>query len=176
MRRIADGSPLDSDEELFGSKAAVLHKPTKPILPPAGGELLWRLVSHLSLNHLSIDSADALSALREILLLYCPPGVPLARSRIDGIRNVSSSKVTHRVADAWNGFARGTEIKLVVDDDLLAANGYLFGSVLSHFFGLHASINSFTQLVMNRHDEDDARARREMGVRWPIMTGAKPVL
>src|SRR5438067_1997811 len=73
--QIADGSPLDSDEELFGSKAAVLHKPTKPILPPAGGELLWRLVSHLSLNHLSIDSADALAALREILLLYCPPRV-----------------------------------------------------------------------------------------------------
>jgi type VI secretion system protein ImpG len=170
------GLPLECDEEIFGSKASVLHKPTRPILPPAGGELLWRLVSHLSLNHLSISGDDALAALREILLLYCPAGVPAARGRIDGIRRVSSDRITHRVASAWNGFARGTEVTLVFDDQLLAANGYLFGSVLSHFFGLHASINSFSQLVIRRDDGGEESSRGGKGTRWPIMTGAKAVL
>jgi type VI secretion system protein ImpG len=175
--QIAADDVLQSDEEIFGSRAVVLQKPTRPLPPPAGGELLWRLVSHLSLNHLSIDSGDeALRALREILLLYCPASMPAPRRRIDGIKEVSSRKVTHRVEGAWNGFARGTEVTLVFDGPLFADNGYLFGSVLSHFFGLHASINSFSRLVVRRDDGGDGRSRDEKGTRWPVMIGAKAVL
>ncbi|MEA2237475.1 MAG: type secretion system protein ImpG [Thermoanaerobaculia bacterium] len=174
--QIDAGLPLESDEETFGSKAVVLHKPTPPLLPPAGGELLWRLVSHLSLNHLSISGDDALPALREILLLYCPASLPIPRRRIDGIRKVSSRKMTHRVASAWNGFARGTEVTLVFDARLLSENGFLFASVLSHFFALHASINSFSQVVVHRDDEGDGRSRDQKGMRWPVMIGAKAVL
>jgi type VI protein secretion system component VasA len=48
--------------------------------------------------------------------------------------------------------------------------------VLSHFFGLHASINSFSQLVIRRDDGGEESSRSGKGTRWPIMTGAKAVL
>jgi type VI secretion system protein ImpG len=166
---------LQSDENVFGASPIVLYKPTQQLLPPAGGDLLWRLISHLSLNYLSISGDNALGALREILMLYCPAGMPAPRRRIDGIRKISSRKVTHR-AHTWRGFARGTEIGLVFDAPLMANNGFLFGSVLSRFFGLHASINSFSQLVVHKDDGGDGRSRGEKGMRWPMMPGAKPVL
>jgi len=173
---LAAGHSLQCDQELPVNGIVTLRKPTRPLRPPRGGEQLWRLVSHLSLNYLSLDGGDdALRALREILLLYCPPEVPVPRRRIDGIKSVASCKVTKRVENAWNGFARGTRITLVFDDALMADNGYLFASVLSRFFGLHASINSFSQLVVQRDDGGDRRFHDKKGMQWPIMTGGKPV-
>ena len=53
-------------------------------------------------------------------------------------------------AHAWNGFARGTKITLTFRDTLFKTHSaYLFASVLSHYLALHASINSFTQLVVS---------------------------
>jgi type VI secretion system protein ImpG len=175
--QIAAGQELQSDQDLAVSKIISLRKPTRPLPPPIGGEQLWRLVSHLSLNYLSIDNSDtAIRALREILLLYCPAGALAPRQRIDGIKGLSSRKVTRRVDGSWNGFARGTEISLVFDDNLATSNGFLLASVLSHFFGLHASINSFTQLIVQRDDGGDARFHDRKGTQWPIMPGAKAVL
>ena len=163
-------SRLYADEDLDAGAITALLKPTPQLEPAHGGELLWRLVSHLSLNHLSLDDTDAaLRALREILLLYCPEGATTQRERIQQIRGVASRKVTGR-AKEWRGFARGTEISLELDRALLEKdNGFLFASVLSHFFGLHASINSFSRLVVRG-------AGDTKGMQWPIMTGAKAVL
>ena len=48
----------------------------------------------------------------------------------------------------WKGFARGTEVTLTFDErNYAGSSAFLFASVLSRFFGLHASTNSFTQLV-----------------------------
>lgn len=169
------GAGLQTDQDLAVADITAIRKPTRLIAPPHGGELLWRLVSHLSLNYLSIGDGDsneaALRALREILLLYCPPEAHAQRRRIEGINRVSSRKVTERVEQSWNGFARGTEISLVVDPALVDDNVFLFASVLSHFFALHASINSFSRLVVRRDDPNDTK-----GIQWPVMTGGKAVL
>src|SRR5205807_1391612 len=53
------------------SRVRCLRKPTNALRPPLrqGGQ--WRLISHLSLNHLSIvDENGKPDSLREILLLY----------------------------------------------------------------------------------------------------------
>lgn len=174
---IEAGDPLDCDEDLSVAGIVSLRKPTRQLAAAQGGELLWRLVSHLSLNHLSIDDTDAsLDALREILLLYCPADAPLPRRRIDGIRAIASRRITRRVQSAWNGFARGTEISLVFDDALHDDNGFLFASVLSRFFALHASINSFSRLVVTRATAGRGRFHDAKGLQWPIMAGGKPVL
>lgn len=170
------GQRLQSDQPLEIEKIVALNKPTPPLPPPSGGELLWQLVSHLSLNYLSLGDGDtALRALREILHLYCPAEARAGRKRIDAISRVSSRKVTRRVASSWNGFARGTEISLVFKQGTADEN-FLFASVLSHFFGLHTSINSFSQLVVRRDDAGDARVLDTKGVQWPIMPGVKAVL
>ena len=73
--------------------------------------------------------------------------------------------------DAWRGFCRGTEVTLVFDDtQYVGASAYLFASVLHHFFAMHASVNSFTQVVM-RHLQ-----REQESTRFPPLAGYQPVL
>src|SRR5262249_19342465 len=57
----ADGVPL--------VRARCLRKPTQTVRPPHRRGLQWRLISHLSLNHLSIVEKGR-EALQEILRLY----------------------------------------------------------------------------------------------------------
>ncbi len=53
-------------------------------------EYLWRLISHLSLNHLTLtDSATGAETLREILRLYNPSDQDEHRKAIDSIQSVS---------------------------------------------------------------------------------------
>src|SRR5439155_10331377 len=48
-----------------------VRTPTLPLRPPRRRGAYWRLVSHLSLNHLSItDPVEGKAALQEILRLY----------------------------------------------------------------------------------------------------------
>lgn len=169
--RLEAGAPLQSDEDLSVNGIVTLTKPTAPVPAPFGGERLWRLVSHLSLNYLSMESdGDALLALREILMLYCPEGMPLLRRRIQGIQWMKARKVMRRV-DVWQDFAfvRGTEVTLHFDDALMNDNYLLFTLVLSHFLALHASLNSFLQLVITSDHEGK-------GYRCPMMIGGRPVL
>jgi type VI secretion system protein ImpG len=54
-------------------RISCLTRPTRPMRQAPGDGAAWRLVSHLSLNHLSlVDAGDgrAPQALREILRLY----------------------------------------------------------------------------------------------------------
>jgi type VI secretion system protein ImpG len=164
---------LQTDEAIPAARIVCLNKPTRPIDPPLGGQALWRLVSHLSLNHLSLtEERESLRALHEILGLYCFAESPAHWQQIRGIRGIAQRKIMRRGATPdWKGFARGTEVTLTFDDENYAgSSAFLLASVLSRFFGLHASTNSFTQLVMTRV------AREGESNRWPPMAGGRAVL
>ncbi|AKJ28556.1 type VI secretion system baseplate subunit TssF [Caldimonas brevitalea] len=127
----------------------LLRKPTAPHRFERGRGALWRLISHLSLNHLSL-SAGGVDALKEMLRLYDLPRSAVNQRQIDGV-----VAVDYRSATAWlqgNPFAtfvRGTEVRLTVDEDSFVGTGLrLFATVLDHFFGLYVHANSFTQLTL----------------------------
>jgi type VI secretion system protein ImpG len=176
---IPAGKRMQCDEALAASRIINLRKPT-PLVPPIlGGEALWRLVSHLSLNYLSIEGEKAKDALREILLLYCANDSVTERARIDAIQKVKSEKIVKRLpGNDWSGFGRGTRVTVTLDETRLVGNSvYLLGSILNQFFALQASINSFTQLVVRRAgDERDATTERRKPTEWPLMSGGKAVL
>jgi type VI secretion system protein ImpG len=164
---------LQTDESIPTARIVCLKKPTRPLDPPLGGQALWRFVSHLSLNHLSLtEERESLRALHEILGLYCFSESPAHWQQIRGIQAMSQRRIMRRAnRDDWKGFARGTEVTLTFDDTHYAgSSAFLLASVLSRFFGLHASTNSFTQLVMTRV------AREGEPNRWPPMAGGKAVL
>ena len=151
-------------------------KPTDPIPAPIADENRWRLVSHLSLNYVSIPdsgsgTADgdgrALEALRELLGLYDFSDSPVARQRIAGIVGIRCRRVRRRVGrGAGTGFARGLEVELEFDASQYTGAGvYLFASVLERFLGLYTSINSFTQIVAR------VRQREEELKRWAPRAG-----
>jgi type VI secretion system protein ImpG len=171
---IPAGGELQTDVAAPVSRIICLKKPTRPIDPPLGGQALWRLVSHLSLNYLSLgETDDSLKALREILGLYCVSDAPAMRHQIQGIRRMSHRKVVRRMdGPAWKGFCRGTEVDLLFDESaFVGGSAFLFASVINRFLGLFASTNSFTQLVIRRSAREN-----EVWKRWRPMAGAKAVL
>jgi type VI secretion system protein ImpG len=154
------------------ARVTVLHTPTAQQDPPAGAGTLWRLVSHLSLNHLSLFGEQGVRALREILRLYAPYGREAAHAAVEGVLELRCGRMVRRLGgDAWRGFSRGTRVEVVLDEDAYPdRGGFLMGSVLNRFFGLYAGVNSFTQTVLR------SRQREEAWKQWPAMAGSRPVL
>lgn len=167
------GAVLQTDVAAPANPIVCLKKPTGQIAPPLGGQTLWRLVSHLSLNYLALSAGeDSLKALKEILRLYSPSDAPSIQQQISGVAAMAERKVTRRFgADAWRGFCRGTEVTLTFDESLyVGGSALLFAAVLNQFLALFASANSFTQLAV--------RSLQQEGVwkRWPPMAGGRIVL
>ena len=115
-----------------------LRKPTPALRPPTGKSSLWRLVSHLSLNYLSLV-AEGREALQEILKLYNFTNSSYSVKQIEGITELKSRPQFARIISE-NGitFARGTRVDLELDEENFVGGGaYLFASVIEHFLGLY---------------------------------------
>jgi type VI secretion system protein ImpG len=167
------GTPLAIEVDAPVRHIVCLSKPTRQLAPPMQGETLWRLVSHLSLNHLSLlGGEESLAALREILRLYSFAATESTERQIAGIRRLTSRPIVRRIgSEAWRGFCRGTEVTLEFDESLfVGASALLFSAVLSRFLALHAAIDSFTQLVAT------SRQREGIWRVWPALAGEKIVL
>ncbi len=156
------------------SSISCLTRPTSTIRPKLGQGVRWRLLSHLSLNHLSLSkTGDGAESLREILKLYNVHDDSETRKMIDGILRVRSRRVVGRLASAINGLCQGMEVAIHFDETKLSGSGvYLFASVLDRFLGLYASINSFTRLVAT----SEQRQNQGEVWRWPARAGEKALL
>ena len=121
-----------------------LIKPTPARRPSLGGALQWRLISHLSLNYMSLVEGGE-EALREILKLYDFDDSPATRQQINGIVSLQAQHVTKRIGQS---FCRGVQVTIEFDEDKFVGTGlYLFASILERFLGQYVSVNSFSQLV-----------------------------
>jgi type VI secretion system protein ImpG len=176
-RRLAEqvpaGALLQIEEAAPAAQIVCLTKPTQQLDPPLGGATLWRVISHLSLNYLSLaGDGESLKALREILRLYSYLDDASVAQQVSGVRDLACRSVVRRIGtDAWKGFCRGVEINLLFDEELyVGSSAFLFGSVLNRFFALYSSVNSFTQLVI--------RSKQRDGVwkKWPPTIGEQIVL
>ena len=152
-------------------RIVALRKPTPPMRPPLGRSIQWRLISHLSLNYLSLVS-EGREALQQILKLYNFTDSPYLTKVIEGIANLQSATRFARVASEEGiAFARGTRVEMELDEDQFVGGGvYLFASVLENFLALYASMNSFSQLVAK------VRQRKETLREWPPRAGRKILL
>lgn len=171
--QVPAGARLSVERGAPLQRITLLGKPTPPKPPPTGGETLWRLVSHLSLNYLSLaEGGESLRALKEILWLHVPAADPVAEQQIQGIASMACRRGVHRVGeDAWRGFCRGHEIELVFDERrYVGGSTLLFAAVLDRFFALYAGINSFTRLKVS------SLQRSGTWKSWPPRSGARQVL
>lgn len=148
-----------------------IRPPTAAVQPPLGKNLLWRLLSHLFLNYLSIATAENL---RSVLKLYIftetrdRAAVLANTQRIEAIRELDV-----RPADRFvdGRLLRGQEILIRVDAQAFTGEGdmYLFGSVLDVFLGNYAAINAYTRLTL----EDTLKKEH---FTWPIRLGDRILL
>jgi type VI secretion system protein ImpG len=153
-----------SEERMFELAAAAplagircLRTPSPALRPPLLRSAHWRLISHLSLNHLSLaNEEEGREGLQEILRLYDFSDPESGQEQasvtdhlIEGILSVKSRRVVGRTGGPTSsGFARGIEVTIEFDEQKYVGTGvFLFASVLERFLGLYASINSFSQLI-----------------------------
>lgn len=131
------------------SSITLLRRPTRTWRFERGGGAQWRLISHLSLNHLSLAD-QGVEALRETLRLYDLPRSPLNEQLIEAI--VAADR---EAATAWlpgqpfPALIRGLKVRITVDDSRLRGVGpALLAGLLDHFLGLYVHANSFVQTVL----------------------------
>ncbi len=146
----------------------------RPVTPaqeaPIGEALLWRLISHVSLNLMSVmETAN----LRALLALYVPgedQGPAAAnRWRIDGIDSVEAAPETRLVGRG--SVLRGQRVRLRCRGDHYAGIGdlYVFGCVIERFLADYASIHSYTRVEL-----EDAASGSVF--EWPPRLGRQTLL
>ncbi len=150
-----------------------LNQPTEQVDAVMGGATVWRILSHLNLNYLSLSNdEEGLGALQEILRLYNFRNQKAFEHQIRGIQRMRMRKTVRRLGeDAWRGFVRGYEVELELDPGLfVGGSALLLASVLERFFALYASTNSFTQLHVKLRGQD------ALWKKWPPRVGRKLLL
>lgn len=152
-------------------KIISLRKPTSSLRPPLRRGLQWRLISHLSLNYLSLVE-EGRGALQDVLRLYNFTEETALERQISGIASIKSKRHFARVVSEHGiSFARGIRVEMEFDEELFVGSGvYLFASVLEQFLGLYTSLNSFSQLVIR------SRQRKEVLREWRPRAGQKILL
>jgi type VI secretion system protein ImpG len=144
--------------------------PTRPHPTLAQGDTAWRLISHLSLNYLSVansESGDSVKALRELIGLYAPLGDRVTEKQLEGIVSVKSRPIVRRMSDEVLSTAvRGLEVAIDFDESFFEGTSvYVLGAVMERFFRKYATINSFTETVLTTHKRGEiARWRPEKGL------------
>ncbi len=147
--------------------------PTPTLRPERRARKAWRLISHLSLGHLSVTGgAEGAAALKEILRLYDLRDTADTRAAVEALLAVSARPGTARVPGARLGaFCRGLDVELEFDQRAFQGSGlYLLAAVLARFLALHASINSFVRSSVR------LRGKPEAELHFPPRAGAKGLL
>jgi type VI secretion system protein ImpG len=165
--RIISGPTLPRPSLVFAGQ-----NPERPEIP--SGRFVWRLVSHLSLNHFSLidtGTGSGAEALRDLMRLYADPDDRQTQRQIDGLRAISARPIVRRVETSGPiTFARGMEVTVLFDEAAFEGQGvFVLGAVLEQFFARHAALNSFTETVVT------TQQRKEI-MRWPARIGKRQIL
>ena len=148
--------------------------PSTPRPSHAVGETTWRLVSHLSLNYLTLTDVspeEGAAALRELLSLYADLGDPASRRQISGVRSSSSRPIVRKLPiEGPPSFVRGVEVTIDCDESTFEGTGvYVLGLVLARFLARYVSINSFVETVIRTQQRGEV-------ARWPLTLGRRPTI
>ena len=166
MLRLVEGAAVVTGITCLTAPGATMRMPLRE-------RGFWRLISHLSIGHLSVVGGEAgAEAMREVLRLYDGRDSAESRAAIRALLEVSSRPGTARVPGARaGGFCRGLDVTLTFDSQIWATGGlYVLASVLERFLALHATVNSFVRTKAT------LRGRPGVEASWPARAGARVLL
>ena len=148
-----------------------LRKPSKSFDPPDAAGQLWRLISSLSLNYLSL-SEEGRGALQEILRLHNFTDSTYHENQVGAITKLQTAPHFAMVASDYGlSPARGTAVEIELDEQqFTGGSAFLFGAVIDRFLGGYASMNSFAQLTARTN------LRKEPMYTWPPRAGLQVLL
>lgn len=121
---------------------------TPSYAPPLHRDFLWKLISNMSLNYLSLANVEALKVILETYDLpryYDQHAEKVSKRLLDGLKSISHQHVDrlHRGLPV-----RGVRTQLTINPEGYVGEGdlFLFATVLNEFFALYASLNSYHEL------------------------------
>jgi len=167
------GGILQVDDMIPPTTITCLERPSPEVPPSLDGDALWRLVSQLSINHLSLSgNQNAVLVLKELLQLYTGFNRTKSHPEINAIEDISYKPVMRRWGvDGWKGFVQGISITLTMDEMPFAGQGgFILASVLNEFFSLYVALNSFTELTLISTQSDGVWKQ------WPAHIGSQSLL
>ena len=161
-------------------RARCIQQPSKAVWPALHRGAHWRLLSHLTLNYLSlkeVERDEAPEALREILRLYDFSEPDSERSlsvkrQIDGITALRSEPAIGRLPNVpiGAGYVRGLRTAIQFDEGQYPGGSlFLFAAVLERFLGLYVSVNSFNRMVAENRQGKTVK-------QWEPRTGEQTLL
>ncbi|MBU3059698.1 type VI secretion system baseplate subunit TssF [Pseudomonas indica] len=121
---------------------------TPSYAPPLHRDFLWKLISNMSLNYLSLANVEALKVILETYDLpryYDQKAARVSRKQLDGLMSIRHQHVDR----LYRGLpVRGVRTELEIDPQGYIGEGdvFVFASVLNEFFALYASLNSYHEL------------------------------
>jgi len=118
-----------------------LRKPTASLHPPQGKSIMWRLISLLSLNYLSLlevvddkrsHDGGGPVAFREMMALLDFSGTAVTQQRIAGLTGLDWRRVVRQVSTSEGRLlTRGLEVTLHFEESNYTGNGvFMFASIL----------------------------------------------
>lgn len=143
---------------------------TSSYAPPLNRDFLWKLISNMSLNYLSLANVDALKVILETYDLpryYDQHLEKVSKRLLGGLKSIRHEHVDrlHRGLPL-----RGLRTELSIDPQGYIGEGdlFVFASVLNEFFALYASLNSYHEL----------RVKSTQGevYKWAPRMGLQPLL
>ena len=169
------GQPrMTAIESISGLKEATSISPPSPVRRlDLGRGLLWRLLSHLNLNYLSlVGSKNPAEQLREMLRLYDHGDSPTLRARINAVDSVKTRIISLPMSvDGRPVICRGVDVEIMFDPSLLdGGSALLFGDVLMDFLSTYVNLNSFVRLSVR------IKGRDGIYHRWQPVVGRRPVI
>jgi len=140
--------PTDSSPS--GMRFRNLVKPTPTISPPLGRTLHWRLISHMSLNYVSLTDVRHFRELLRIYDFVSEDDVQQAlafQRLVDGVLAIRARFDERLVRGAA---LRGVQVEIELHEDHFAGEGdaYLFACILDRFLGLYVTLNAYSQLTV----------------------------
>ena len=148
-----------------------ITQPTPPLRPVLDGSLHWQLISNLSLNYMSLLQVEPLSNIIRAYDFRANEDEQAKRhlqQRLAGIEQITTTP-TDRLVKGLP--VRGVFSKMTINAENFHSEGelYLFGTVLSHFFSLFSSINSFHILEVVNSANNETYS-------WPLQKGIQPLI
>lgn len=164
---------FNAEQSIPAQSIRCIRGPTRPHSTLREGQSAWALISHLSLNYLSLMNEDArlgAVALRELLGLYTGADATAER-QVDGVRSVRVTPITRRLPMPGPiAFGRGLRVELELNEmGFQGGSPFLFGSVMEQFFARYASLNSFTETVLRGSQRGEI-------MRWAPRCGERAIL
>lgn len=171
--QIPSQTEFQIEEALPSSRITCLSKPTPQSYAPIDGDSLWRIISMLSTNHLTLmGSQSSVDTLKERLFLHVGAQQKDRLMDINSIVNITQQPIVRRIGnEAWRGFVKGVEVSIHVDTSPhKGSSSFLLASILRHYFAITVSMNSFVEVVLKSTE------RKGEWMRWPALHGTKTLL